>query len=97
MLIYLTDPRVSSNEPVLKIVNKLRGGSWGLIGTIRFLELIILIFSMSEDFVSHPVNPGWGLDHPNSFQPPSGRHRFPPYYDLFLPRRTCLADRPGSS
>lgn len=39
---------------------------------------------------------GWGLDRPNPLQPPSGQHRFPPYYDSFLPRGTCAADHPGS-
>lgn len=95
-LIYLTDPRVSSNEQVLKIVKDFRGGSWGLLGTLGFLGLIILIFSMSEGFVPNLVDPGWGLDRPNPFQPPSSQHRFPPYYDLFLPRRTCYADHTGS-
>ena len=32
LLIYLTDPRISSNEQVLKITKELRGGSWGLLG-----------------------------------------------------------------
>lgn len=33
-LLYLTDPRVSSNEEVLRIVKELRGGSWmGILGT----------------------------------------------------------------
>lgn len=88
-LIYLTDPRVSSNEQILKVVKKLRGGSWGLLGTVG---LIILIFSMGEGFVPNLNDPGWGLDRPNPFQPPSGQHRFLPSYNLFLPRRT---DRSG--
>jgi len=96
-LMYLTDPRISSNQEVLKLVKELRGGSWGLIGTAAFLGLIILIFSMGEGFVPNNLNPGWGLDRPNPFQPPTAEHRYPPYYDLFLPRRTCSADHPGGS
>ena len=96
-LMYLTDPRLSSNQQVLELVKELRGGSWGLVGTAAFLGLIILIFSMGEGFVPNNPNPGWGLDRPNPFQPPTAEHRYPPYYDLFFPRRTCYADRPGGS
>jgi len=96
-LMYLTDPRLSSNQEVLKLVKEWRGGSWGLLGTAAFLGLIILIFSMGEGFVANTLNPGWGLDRPNPFQPPMVDHRYPPYYNLFLPRRTCYADRPGGS
>jgi hypothetical protein len=46
LLMYLTDPRVSLNQEVLKLVKELRGGSNGLLGTALFLGLIILIFSM---------------------------------------------------
>jgi hypothetical protein len=94
---YLTDPRLSSNQQVLKLVKDLRGGSLDLIGTAAFLVVITLIFSMSEGFVPHPVDPGWGLNRRNLFQPPTAEHKYPPYYDLFLPRRTCYADRPGGS
>ena len=96
-LMYLTDPRLSSNQQVLEVVKELRGGSWGLIGTTAFLGLMILIFSMGEGFVPNNPNPGWVLDRQNRFQPPTAEHRYPPYYDLFLPRRTCYADRPGGS
>jgi hypothetical protein len=41
-----------------------------------------------EGFLPHPVDPGWGLDRPNTFQPRSGSHKFPPYYEFFSPRRT---------
>jgi hypothetical protein len=94
-LMYLTDPRLSSNQQVLGLVKDLRGGSLGLIGTVAYLVVIILIFSMSEGFVPHPVDPGWGLNRPNPFQPPTTEHKYPLYYDLLLPRRTCYADRPG--
>ena len=57
-LMYLTDPRLSSNQQVLGLVEDLRGGSLGLIGTVAYLVVIILIFSMSENFVPHPVDPG---------------------------------------
>ena len=93
-LMYLTDPRLSSNQEVLKLVKELRGGSWGLVGTAAVIGLMILIFSMGEGF--NP-NPGWGLARPNPFQPPTGEHRYPPAYDLFFPRRTCYANRPGGS
>ena len=96
-LMYLTDSRISSNQEVLKLVKELRGGSWGILGTAAFLGLIILIFSMGEGFVPNNLNPGWGLDRPNPFQPPTAEHRYPPYYDLFLPRRTSYANRPGGS
>lgn len=96
-LMYLTDPRLLSNQQVLKLVKELRGGSWGLLGTAAFLGLMILIFSMGEGFVSNNPNSGWGLDRPNPFQPPTAEHRYPPYYDLFFPRRTCYVDRPVGS
>ena len=86
-LMYLTDPKISSNQQVLKIVRDLRGGSWGFVGTAAFLGLMILIFSMGEGFISNIPNPGWGLDRPNPFQPPTAEHRYPPAYDLLFPRR----------
>ena len=96
-LMYLTDAKISSNQEVLKLVKELRGGSWGLVGTAAVLGLIILIFSMGEGFVPNNLNPGWGLDRPNPFQPPTAEHRYTPAYDLLFPRRTCYADRPGGS
>jgi len=96
-LMYFTDRRLSSNQQVLKTIKVLRGGNWGLIGTTALLGLMILIFSMSEGFVPHPVDAGWGLGRQDPFQPPSAPYIFPPYYDFFLPQRTCPADRPGSS
>ena len=79
------------------MLKELRGGSWGFVGTAAFLGLIILIFSMGEGFVPNNLNPGWGLERPNPFQPPASDHIYPPYYDLFFPRKTCYADRPGGS
>lgn len=88
-LMYFTDPRLSSNKEVLKLVKDLRGGSggWGLLGTAAFLGLIILIFSMGEGFVWNNLNTGWGFNRPNPFQSPTADHRYPPYY----------ANRPGGS
>jgi hypothetical protein len=94
LLIYATDPRLASNQQILKLVKDLRGGSWGLVGTAALLGFMILILSIGEGFVP---NPGWGLDRPNPFQPSSAPHKFPPYYDFLFPRRTCYADRPGGS
>jgi hypothetical protein len=66
-LMYLTDPRLSSNQQILELVKELRGGSWSLVGTAAFLGLIILIFSMGEDFVQNNLNLGWLLNGPNPF------------------------------
>ena len=96
-LMYLTDPIISSNQEVLKLVKELRGGSWGLIETAVVVGLIILILSMGEAFIPTNPNLGWGLDRQNPFQPPTSEHRYPPYYDLFFPKGTCYADRPGGS
>ena len=96
-LMYLTDPRLSSNHQLLELVKKLKGGSWNLMATASFLGLIILIMSMGESFVPNNPNLGWGLDRPNRFQPPTSEHRYPPYFDLFFLRRTCYADRPAGS
>ena len=96
-LMYLTDPRLLSNQEVLKLVKELRVGSWGLVGTAALLAVIILILSLGEGFVANNPNPGWGLDKPNPFQPPTAEHRYPPYYNLFFPRKTCYLDRPGGS
>lgn len=94
-LMYLTDPKISSNQEVLKVVMELRVGSWGILGAAAVLGLIILIFSSGEGFVTNNLNPGWGLDRPNPFQPPTAEHRYPPAYDLLFPRRTCYADHTG--
>ena len=64
LLIYVTDPRLASNQEVLKLVKELRGGSWGLLGTAAFLGLIILIFSMGEGFQVPIVHPNGGVHRP---------------------------------
>ena len=94
ILMYLTDPRLSSNQRVLEVVKGLRGGSWN---AVIFIGVIILILSQGAGFVTNNPNPGWGLDHQNQFQPPTTELRYPPSYDLVFPRRTCYADRPGGS
>ena len=40
LLIYATDPRLESNQEILKLVKELRRGSWGIVETIAFLGLI---------------------------------------------------------
>ena len=95
-VMYLTDPRMSSNQEILKLVKELRGGSWGFLASTAFLGLIILIFSIGEGFIPNNLNPGWGLARPNPFQPQTVEHRYPPIYDLLFPRTTCYADRPRS-
>ena len=85
LLIYATDPRLSLNQQVLKIIKELRGGSWD---TVIFIGVIILILSQGAGFVPNNQNQGWGLDRLNPFQPSSAPHSFPPYYDFFFPRRT---------
>jgi hypothetical protein len=72
LLIYVTDPRLPSNEQILKLVKELRGGTvtWGFVGTAALLALMILIFSMGEgegflpeasemDFQLNPQSPGF--------------------------------------
>ena len=91
-LMYLTDPRLSSNQQGLELVKKLRGGSWAFIGTAAFIGLIILIYSTGAGFVPNNPNPGWGLNRPDPFQPPSG-----PPKDFFSPRRTPGSPRDGAT
>jgi hypothetical protein len=69
LLIYSTDPRLASNQQILKLVKDLRGGSWGLIGTAALLGVMILIFSIGgEGFVINNPNPSWGLGN-NLYEP----------------------------
>jgi len=98
VLIYLTDPVLSSNPRILRIVNQVRGGSgdWGLFSVLLALGIAIVILSASAAtgaFIAPPPA-GWGLADRNPFQPPGGTHNYPPAYDLLQPRRTCFADRP---
>lgn len=96
---YLTNPRLSSNPEVLKLLEDLRGGTWGLLGTAAFIGFMVIVFSMVESFMPQLVPPGLhngnGID---PFQLPGGGvHRYPPHYNFFFPRRTSFADRPNGS
>ena len=65
---YLTDPKISSNEQILGVVKRLRGGSWEV--AIGIVVIIILIVSMSNGFVvTPPADPRPGLIIPDPFQP----------------------------
>lgn len=88
----LNNPRLVSNQTILRIVQKTRGGS--LIEATLFLALIVILFSTGDGFIPNDRNPGWGIDRANQFQPPGGVHKYP--QDLFFPR-TSYADRPGGS
>jgi hypothetical protein len=98
LFIYATEPRLSSNPQILKLVKQLRGGGWGLdiLGTAAILGVLMFIVSIGESFFFNNTNPGWGLglERPNVFQPQTAPHRYPPVYDLLFPRRTSYADRP---
>lgn len=97
--IYMMDEIFLKTAETSKLINKIRGG--GLIEAATALVVIVVMWQILgvgiEGFVPNNLNPGWGLDRPNPFQPPTAEHRYPPYYDLFLPRRTCYANRPGGS
>jgi hypothetical protein len=74
LLIYLTDPRLSSNSEILKIVNNLRGGSWKmtLVGNavlVLVLGLVWLVNSAAGGFITPPSDPGWNLPH-GLYDPP---------------------------
>jgi len=96
LLIYLTDPRISSNKEILKFTKELqlRGGSLSLIVGLGLIGLAVLIMAFSgaevESFIPAP---GWGLNRPDPFQPPGGPPKFPPYYDLLSPSRTSGSPR----
>jgi len=75
MLIYLTDPRLSSNPEILKIVTNLRGGSCKttLIGNLVLLAVVSAIWLLNAfagGFVTPPANPGWNL--PRGLYDPPG-------------------------
>ena len=54
---YATDPRLASNQQILKLVTDLRGGSLGTLGAVALFGVMILVFSIGEGFVP----PGWGF------------------------------------
>ena len=62
--IYATDPRIASNQQILKLVKDLHGSRWDLVGNAALLGFMILILSIGEGFVP---NPGCALDRPNLF------------------------------
>lgn len=84
--VSLTDPQICSNKQVLKIMKELRGGSFIL--TAIKLAVLILILRETMSFISqHYVDPGWGLERQNPFQPQAGEHKFTPYYEHFSDTR----------
>ena len=96
LLIYLTDPRISSNQEILKFTKELRGESLRLVVGLGLIGLTVLVLAFSASEVESFI-PGWGLNRPDPFQPPGGPPKFPPYYDLFFPRRTPDSTRYGST
>lgn len=95
LLIYLTDPRISSNQEILNITKKLRGGNLSLVVTLRLIAFFVVALSGSEveGFISN-----WGVNRNRpDLQPPGGSPTFPPYYDAFSPRRTPGSPRAGST
>lgn len=85
-LMYLTDPKISSNQQLLSVVQQLRGGSWGVVFGV--LGTIMLILKVSEGFVVTPP-----INHPvdgraNPFQPNQFVERQPPGNPLFRPTKT---------
>jgi hypothetical protein len=92
------DGSISMDEAILQ----LRGG--GKFKDISLIVLYIWLYRLQNNHVEgfqtiRPPHqewmpkgadhrPGWGLDRPNPFQPPSAAPRFSPYYDSFSPRRT---------
>lgn len=86
-LMYLTDPQISSNEQILGVVKRLRGGSWEV--AIGIVGIIILILAQSKGFVvTPPANPRPGLIIPDPFQPNQYRERQTPLDKFFRPRRS---------
>lgn len=85
LLIYATQSPLGADPEVLKFIKNLRGGD---LSTVICLGLLFLILSQGVSFIPNNQNPGWGVDRPNPFQPPSVAPSFPPYYDLFFPSRT---------
>ena len=99
--IYMMDQQFLRNPKVSKFIKELRGGSWTttLIVNAIFLSVLYGIWVLgggAKGFVPGAANLGWGVNRPNPFQPPSGPHRFPPYYE-FLPPRTPGSPSRGST
>lgn len=99
--LYLIEDKYFLRPETLSVIQEMRGGNGfpvAVLGNIAFLLLFYAIVTFASGFVPNTPNPGWGLERPNPFQPPTTpQHSYPPGYDLFFPRRTCYADRPGGS
>jgi hypothetical protein len=107
----MMDKRFLNTPEVSELIKKLRGGN--LIDAAAALVVIFFILQISgvgiEGFQIPIVTPNGGvhrpangriqqqINRPNPFQPPMTEHKYPLDYDLFLPRRTCYADRPSGS
>ena len=86
-LMYLTDPKISSNDRILGVVKRLRGGSWEV--ALGIVGIIILILVQSQGFiVKPPADPRPGLIIPDPFQPNQYHERQTPVAKFFRPRRT---------
>ena len=97
----MMDEQFLRNREVSKVIRKVRGGSLttALIVNAIFLSVVYGIWLLgggAKDFVPNGANPGWELNRPNPFQPPSDPHKFPPYREIFSPRRTPSCSSAGS-
>ena len=89
---YLTDPKISSNEQTLGVVKRLRDGSWEL--GLGIIEIIILIASMSNGFlVRPPTNPGPKLIFPDLFFGPNQYHERQTPLDKFFRQSRTLSSQ----
>ena len=66
--VYAANPKIYSNQSLLKVVKDLRAGSLaGVVGSALVLGLILYLFSLGDGFVLNNLDPGWNL--PNRVQP----------------------------
>ena len=72
--VYVVDERFIRNNEVRKLIKQLRGGSLtGILGSTVFFAMLYTIWVLSggaEGFVTRRVNPGWGLQNNNIYNPP---------------------------
>lgn len=92
-LLSVHDPRVLSNESILKLIKDLRGGHNVLVSTCLFVAFIFAILNGSDGFITPS---GWGQ---NPAPAPVGN--FPPVLDLFhrpgqCPRTSLEIQKPTS-
>lgn len=87
-LLSVQDPRVFSNESVLKLIKDLRGGQHIAISALLFMAFVFTILSTSQGFLTPP---GWGLPNPAPapIARPANGGNFPPIFDLFHGPRQC--------